>query len=35
MKKPRTAADLLTVDDVCIKVFEAQARLLESRGKGV
>jgi fructose 1,6-bisphosphatase len=31
MKKPKMVADLLTVADVCI---EAQARLLESRGKG-
>jgi hypothetical protein len=27
-------ADLLTVADVCIKAFEAHARLLESRGNG-
>jgi fructose 1,6-bisphosphatase len=31
MKKPKMVADLLAVADVCI---EAQARLLESRGKG-
>jgi hypothetical protein len=34
MKKPKTVADLLAVADVCIEAFEAQARLLESRGKG-
>jgi hypothetical protein len=34
MKKPKTVADLLSVADVCIKASEAQARLLESRGKG-
>jgi hypothetical protein len=34
MKKPKTVADLLTVADVCIKASEAQAQLLESRGKG-
>jgi hypothetical protein len=35
MKKPKTVADLLTVTDVCIEAFEARARLLESRGKGL
>jgi hypothetical protein len=34
MRKPRTVVDLLVVADVCIESFEAQARLLESRGKG-
>jgi hypothetical protein len=34
MKKPKTVVDLLTVADVCIEAFEAQARLLESRDKG-
>jgi hypothetical protein len=34
MKKPKTVADLLTITDICIDAFEAQARLLESRGKG-
>jgi hypothetical protein len=34
MKKPKTVTDLLAVADVCIKASEAQARLLESRGKG-
>jgi hypothetical protein len=34
MKKPKTVADLLVVADVCIEASEAQARLLESRGKG-
>jgi hypothetical protein len=34
MKKPKTVADLLIVIDVCIEASEAQARLLESRGKG-
>jgi hypothetical protein len=34
MKKPKTVADLLAVVDVCIEASEAQARLLESRGKG-
>jgi hypothetical protein len=34
MKKPKTVADLLVVADVCIDVFEARARLLESRDKG-
>jgi hypothetical protein len=34
MKKPKTAADLLAVADVCIEASEARARLLESRGKG-
>jgi hypothetical protein len=34
MKKPRMAADLLTVANICIEVSEAQARLLESHGKG-
>jgi hypothetical protein len=34
MKKPKTVADLLTVADICIEAFKAQARLLESHGKG-
>jgi hypothetical protein len=34
MKKPRTGVDLLAVADIYIEAFEAQARLLESRGKG-
>jgi hypothetical protein len=34
MKKPKTMANLLTVVDVCIEVFEAWARLLKSQGKG-
>jgi predicted nicotinamide N-methyase len=34
IKKPKTVADLLVVADVCIKASEAQACLLESRGKG-
>jgi hypothetical protein len=34
MKKPKIVADLLVVADVCIVAFEAQARLLESWGKG-
>jgi hypothetical protein len=34
MKKPKSVADLLAVADVCIEASEAQARLLESRGKG-
>jgi hypothetical protein len=34
MKKPKMVADLLVVADICIEAFEAQARLLESRGKG-
>jgi hypothetical protein len=34
MKKPKMVADLLTIADVCIETFEAQAQLLESRGKG-
>jgi hypothetical protein len=34
MKKPKTVADLLTVVDICIEASEAQARLLEFRGKG-
>jgi hypothetical protein len=34
MKKLRTVADLLAVDDICMKASEAQTRLLESRGKG-
>jgi hypothetical protein len=34
MKKPKMMADLLVVADVCIEAFEAQARLLESLGKG-
>jgi hypothetical protein len=33
-KKPKTVADLLAVVDVCIEASEAQAQLLESRGKG-
>jgi hypothetical protein len=35
MKKPKTVADFLTVTDVCIEASKAQARLLESRGKGL
>jgi hypothetical protein len=34
MKKPKIVDDLLVVADVCIEASEAQARLLESRGKG-
>jgi hypothetical protein len=34
MKKPKTMVDLLAVTDICIEASEAQARLLESRGKG-
>jgi hypothetical protein len=34
MRKPRMVADLLTVANVCIEASEAQARILESRGKG-
>jgi phage terminase small subunit len=34
MKKPEIVVDLLTVTDVCIEALKAQARLLESRGKG-
>jgi hypothetical protein len=34
MKKPKAVADLLAVADICIEAFEAQAQLLESRGKG-
>jgi hypothetical protein len=34
IKKPKTVADLLSVADVCIEASEAQARLLELRGKG-
>jgi hypothetical protein len=34
MKKPKMMADLLAVADVCIEASEAQARLMESRGKG-
>jgi hypothetical protein len=34
MKKPKTVADLLAITDVCIEASKAQARLLESRGKG-
>jgi hypothetical protein len=34
MKKPNMVANLLAVADVCIEASEAQARLLESRGKG-
>jgi hypothetical protein len=33
MKKPKMVADLLAIADVCIQASEAQARLLESRGK--
>jgi hypothetical protein len=34
MKKTKTVADLLVVTDICIEASEAQAPLLESRGKG-
>jgi hypothetical protein len=34
MKKPKTVAGLLAVDDICIEASEAHARLLDSRGKG-
>jgi hypothetical protein len=34
IKKPKAVADLLVVTDVCIEASEAQARLLESHGKG-
>jgi hypothetical protein len=34
MKKPKTVADLPVVADVYIEASKAQARLLESRGKG-
>jgi hypothetical protein len=34
MKKPKMVADMLGVADTCIEASEAQARLLESRGKG-
>jgi hypothetical protein len=34
MKKPKTVVDLLAVANICIEASEAQARLLESRGKG-
>jgi hypothetical protein len=34
MKKLKMVADLLAVADVCIEASEAQARLLESWGKG-
>jgi hypothetical protein len=34
MKKPKTVIDLLTVADVCIKVSEARARLLDPRARG-
>jgi hypothetical protein len=34
MKKPNMVANLLAVADVWIEASEAQARLLESRGKG-
>jgi hypothetical protein len=34
MKKPKTMASLLAVADICIEASEAQARLLDSRGKG-
>jgi hypothetical protein len=34
MKKLKAIADLLAIANVCIEASEAQARLLESRGKG-
>jgi hypothetical protein len=34
MKKPKKVVDLLVVTDVCIEASKAQARLLESWGKG-
>jgi hypothetical protein len=34
IKKPKTVVNLLTIANVCIKVFEAWPRLLESLGKG-
>jgi hypothetical protein len=34
MKKPKTVAKLLAVNDGCIEASEAWARPLESRGKG-
>jgi hypothetical protein len=34
MKTPKIVVDLLVVADVCIEASEAQAWLLESRGKG-
>jgi hypothetical protein len=34
MKKPKMVADMLGVADTCIEASKAQARLLESRGKG-
>jgi hypothetical protein len=34
MKKPKMVVDLLAVTDACIKASEAQARVLESHGKG-
>jgi hypothetical protein len=34
MRKHKMVVDLLVVADVCIEASEAQARLLESRGKG-
>jgi hypothetical protein len=34
MNKPKTVVDLLAVADICIEASKAQARLLESRGKG-
>jgi hypothetical protein len=34
MKKSKMVVDLLVVADVCIEASEAQARLLESHGKG-
>jgi hypothetical protein len=34
MNKPKTVADLFAVADACIESSEAQARLLESQGKG-
>jgi hypothetical protein len=35
MKKPKTVAVLLVVTDVCIEASKAQARLLDSRNKGL
>jgi hypothetical protein len=34
MKKPKNVAVLLAIADICIEASEAQARLLESHGKG-
>jgi hypothetical protein len=34
LKMPTIVADLLIVANVCIEASEAQARLLESHGKG-